>query len=232
MTSHVFFQGSFKGFRAVDLTHTLHEKVPTWNGSCGFHHEIKMDYDQGLRVMKYECHAGIGTHMDAPSHFVQGAPDIADIPIEDLIVPVFVIPAHHLKEDGHLSAGDILHFEKKHSKIPPKSLVLAHTGWDKRWNEPESYRNKLRFPGIGAKAAVLLLEREIVGLGIDTLSPDGCDMSFPVHKSVLGRGKYILENVANLGQMPAAGAFAIVLPMKVREGSEAAVRAIGLCPQR
>lgn len=37
-------------FLAVDLTHPLHEGIPTWSGGCGFRLEVKLDYPQGVRV--------------------------------------------------------------------------------------------------------------------------------------------------------------------------------------
>ena len=54
-------------FKVVDLTHPLCSSVPTWNGSCGFCLETKKDYDQVFRVEEMKMHAGVGTHMDAPS---------------------------------------------------------------------------------------------------------------------------------------------------------------------
>lgn len=221
-------------FKIIDLTYSLDENVPTWNGSCGFHQELKLDYEGGCRVYSYKCHAGIGTHMDAPSHFIPGGKDIGDISLEQLIVPVSLIDVRDKAHaDFFLSAQDILDFEKKHGVIPPKSLVIGYTGWGKYWNDVDKYRSpdaqgKMHYPGFSAEAAELLLQRQIAGIGIDTLSPDGSHKSFPVHHLILGAGKYILENLANLDQMPSSGAYAIVLPMKVRAGTEAPVRAIAL----
>lgn len=225
---------NFLEFDFVDLTHPLDGNAPTWNGSCGFKHEIKMDYEQGLRVMTYKCHAGVGTHMDAPSHFIKGGMNIADIPLEQLIAPCAVID---LSRQSHgdliISSDAILEFEKKHGKIAKGSLFLAHTGWSSFWSDPQKYRNpdaagQMHFPTYSAQAAELLLERGIVGLGIDTLSPDPQGSNFPVHHLLLGAGKYIIENVAHLNRMPPSGAYAINFPLKICCGAESPVRLVGL----
>ena len=77
----------------IDLSHTLSENSPTWNGSCGFKSEIKLDYDKGLRVQKFYLHAGVSTHMDAPAHFYKDGKCIHELDIKDCIIPLYVIKA-------------------------------------------------------------------------------------------------------------------------------------------
>lgn len=65
-------------------------------------------------------------------------------------------------------------------------------------------------------------------VGIDTLSLDRPADGFPVHKLFLGNGKYIVENVANLANLPITGSCILALPIKVRGATEAPIRLIGL----
>ncbi len=227
-------------FRAVDLSHVLHEGIPTWSGGCGFRLEVKMDYPEGLRVQSLKCHAGVGTHIDAPTHFVKDSWNIADIPLDQLIVPVFVLDLRaEMGPDFFILPKHIEAFEKEHGKIGEKSLVLAHTGWGQFWNEPLRYRNpdaagRMHFPGFSEEAARLLLKRKIAGLGIDTLSPDGsvngAGVRYPVHELILGAKKYIIENAAHLELMPPMGAYAIALPPRAASATESAARLVGLVP--
>lgn len=55
-------------------------------------------------------------------------------------------------------------------------------------------------------------------------------MSFPVHKKFLGGNRYLIENLASLEKLPPTGALGIVLPMKIKGGSEAPIRAIAHIP--
>ncbi len=224
----------FNNFQLIDLTHTLNSQVPTWNGNCGFEQSIKMDYEKGCRVQAVKMHAGVGTHMDAPSHFIQQGLSISDISIEQLIVPVCVINvSKRCSENYMVSEEDLKSYENEYSKIPKNSLVIAHTGWDKYWDNAIQYRNPdkdghMRFPGFSSKVAEILIEREVAGIGIDTLSPDGSDMTFPVHHIILGSGRYIIENLTCCNQLPPKGGYVIALPLKVQDGTESAIRAIGL----
>lgn len=69
-----------------------------------------------------------------------------------------------------------------------------------------------------------------MGLGIDTLSPDRPNEGYPVHRTLLSAGKYIIENIANSEQLPPTGSFVLALPLKIRQATEAPMRLIGLLP--
>jgi len=72
-------------------------------------------------------------------------------------------------------------------------------------------------------------ERDVAGLGIDTLSVDyGLSEDFQVHHVSHGRAKYHLENVANLGELPATGTQVIVAPIKIAEGTGGPARIFAL----
>ncbi len=215
--------------QVIDLTHAIHPNIPTWDGKCGFRSHIEADYDEGCRVMHYDCRAGIGTHMDAPSHFDPHGEHIADIEVEKLVAPLCVIRVDsETFTDIFITPQNIHNFEQEHGKIPSGSLVAADTGWAKHWNNPAKYRNKMHFPGFSPESAELLLKRKVAGIAIDTLSPDGRNLEFPVHHLLLKKGKYIIENAANLNKVPDSGAWAVALPAKIQNGTEAPCRLIAL----
>lgn len=167
--------------------------------------------------------AGIGTHMDAPAHIVPGGLSIGEIPCEQLIAPAAIIDC-----DDELSLKEVREYESIYGPIPPHALVIAFTGWSRFWSDPIAYRNELRFPTFSAEAAEFLLtEREIVGIAIDTLSPDRFDSTFPVHRLVLGAGKYIIENVGDCSSMPRQGGYVACLPLRCRGATESPIRMVG-----
>ncbi|MEO8401332.1 MAG: cyclase family protein [Gammaproteobacteria bacterium] len=229
--------GLFSDYNLIDLTHTLNSSAPTWSGNCGFNHKVIVDYPEACRVQSIDMNAGTGTHIDAPSHFIPGAKSAADIPLDDLIVPVYVIDVSaRAHADYYITPDDIYAFEKQHGKISAKSLVVGYTGWDQYWHDAKKFRNpddtgQMHFPGFSKNSAELLLERGIAGLGIDSLSPDCLDLNFPVHYAILGAGKYIVENLAHCKLLPPVGAYTIILPIKTQDGTEAVARAIGLTPK-
>ena len=224
------------GKRFIDLTHVVNKDIPTWDGGCGFSSTVNCDYgDIGLQVRSNTHPAGVGTHIDAPSHAVEFGISIDQIPLEDLITRCCVINIQDkclINANYQITVGDIKLFELEYGIIPKDSVVIANTGWYRYWNNAEKYRgndteNNLNFPTFSVEAAEFLLERGVNGIAIDTLSPD-VDLRFPVHKLVLGAGRYIVENLNNLDLLPPIGGNIMVLPIKTQSETEAMVRAVGV----
>ena len=67
-------------------------------------------------------------------------------------------------------------------------------------------------PGFSdAAARFLVTERDISGVGVDTLSLDAASaQKFVAHLAILGAGKYGVEMLTNLGRVPPFGASIIV----------------------
>lgn len=227
-----------ENFEFIDLTHVLTPDIPHWDTGCGFKLAVTLNYDKcttdvKFRVQQVSMAAGIGTHMDAPAHCISGAKTIDKIPLEQLIAPCVVINVSDKTHEKYsVSVNDIKDFEEKYGRINSGTFVIIYTGWDKFWQQPEKYRNNLIFPCVSKEAAELLLQREIVGLGIDTLSPDRSGEGFPVHNILLSAGKYIVENVNNANKLPPVGANVFVMPIKIQDGTEAPVRLIGLVERK
>ena len=101
----------------------------------------------------------------------------------------------------------------------------------------DAYRNtddkgKMHFPGFSSEAGKFLVEkRDINGIGIDNLSIDaGAANGFPTHDIVNGAGKYHLENVGDLVDVPSSGAYLIVAPIKLKGASRGQVRIFAVIP--
>ncbi|WED44636.1 cyclase family protein [Legionella cardiaca] len=220
-------------YTILDLTHSLSSAIPGWEGTCGFQHQTTQDYKDdaqvSFRVQRLKMDAGIGTHIDAPAHCIKGGKSIAELELNELLAPCVLIDVAHLATaDYQLTVKEILHFEERFGKIEEHSFVIIRTGWEGYWKQPEKYHNNYLFPSCGIDAAKLLLKRNVVGLGIDTLSPDRPDSGYPVHQAFLGAGKYIVENIANAATVPCVGSYALILPIKIEGGTEAPVRLVAL----
>jgi len=219
------------GTRIIDLTHELHTGIPTWDLTCGFQLTTLVDYqDTGgeftIRSQSFDALAGAGTHMDAPAHFIPGAATIKDIPVDHFLAPCVVIDVSDRADEQYkVSVADIELFEEEHGQIQPGALVIFYTGWSRFWDTPQKYHNNHKFPSVATTAAQLLVARDVVGIAIDTLSPDCFGPDSYVHTTMLGAQKYIIENVANADKLPAVGAVVVVLPLKMA-ATESPVRMI------
>ena len=223
----------FAAQQVVDLTHPLHEDMPFWPGTAPFVIERLADYDKGYRMHRFSLWENIGTHVDAPAHFIEGKQSVNELGLNDLVAPVVVINVQNKvarEPDYQLSVEDVLLWEERNGRIQPGVLVVMNTGWYKKFHEPQAYVNQdetgaLHFPGFSIATARLLVERDVAGIGIDTLSLDpGNDLSFPVHKIMLGAGKYQVENMNNLDAVPVKGAVVVIGVLPVTDASQAQAR--------
>jgi kynurenine formamidase len=87
----------------------------------------------------------------------------------------------------------------------------------------------MHFPGIHPDTSAMLLERNVNGLAVDTLSLDhGASQDFATHYSWLPAGRWGLECVANLADMPASGATMVVGGPKIEGATGGPTRIIAL----
>ncbi|HZO61233.1 MAG TPA: cyclase family protein [Solirubrobacterales bacterium] len=218
--------------RVIDLTQPLGPATVLWPGSepLSAHvvSRIETEHSYARRITTPE-HAG--THLDAPSHFAPGGDHAHAIPVERLVVPCAVIDVRAECEADPGFAIEREHVEEAErvdGPIDAGSAVLALTGWERYRSDAERYVGGA-FPGFGVGAAELLLERRVVGLGIDTLGVDpGAAADFPVHHMTLPAGLWHLEGLVNLAELPARGALLVVGALKLVDGSGTPARVFAL----
>jgi kynurenine formamidase len=227
--------------RVLDLSYAINEKLVPWPGDeKWFEAKVNATVEKnGYFTRSFWMLEHYGTHLDAPAHFPPGKATVDQIPVKQLFGPAVVLDARAESArdaDYQLPAARIGEWEKRHGRIREGSIVLLRTGWSARWPDAQKYRNqdaqgKMHFPGFSAEAAKLLIERKASGLGCDTMSIDfGASGDFAVHHLALGAGLYHLENLADLGELPEAGAFLVVAPIKLEGGSGGAVRVFAFLP--
>src|SRR3989442_1630532 len=178
----------------------------------------------------------------APMHYAEGKHRTDQFPVSQVMGPgVFIDVSHraHWSADYRVRPADITVWESAHGAIPRGAIVLIRTGWGSRW--PDRARvlgttktgaaaiPELHFPGLDLDAARELARRKVNAVGIDTPSIDyGQSSIYGVHRRLVAVDIPAFENVANIEQLPATGAYVIALPFKIKGGSGGSVRAPGL----
>ena len=225
----------------VDLTHTLTSEFP-------FIPVKKLTYpfelipmatlkDNGVEANSWKIHEHLGTHIDAPNHFIENQKSLDQLELRDLIVPVVVIDIEEKASrnaDAELTVEDIKKFESEHGRIPDNACVMMYSGWEKRLKDSSFVglddKQVKHYPGFSNDAIVFLVtERKIAGVGVDVLSIDpGVDESYTGHKTLFGAGKWCAECVANLNAIPKTGATLIVGAPKVGKATGGLSRIIAV----
>ncbi len=232
-------QAQFKA--ALDLTHTISEKSPNWEGTAQSPYQpvLHASFDKDGYFTRYiTLPEHFSTHIDAPAHFSKSGWTVDQIPPDRLIAPLVLLDVTKKVEadpEYQIAVDDVAAWEQANGHIPPGAVVLARTGWSSRWYSMEKYRNAdahnvMHFPGFSPAAVQFLVEaRNIAGIGIDTLSVDpGASKDYPVHRYGAAHSLYNLENVGYLEQVPPSGAVLVVAPAKLEGGSGGPVRLLAL----
>lgn len=229
----------------VDLAHPLNSRNAFWPGDNyrPFQLETIATLERnGVLSKAFSSPEHLGTHLDAPNHFAKGQISVAEIKPEDLFAPGVVIDVSgRVAEDADflLTPEHLRAWEARYGRIPEHAIVLMNTGWAKFWGNTDRYQNKdprgqLHFPGFSVEAARFLVEeRQVRGIGLDTMSIDyGLSRDFAVHKLLNGAGRYGLENVARLNDLPPRDFWLIVAPMKIETGTGGPTRIFAVLPAK
>ena len=233
----------------VDLTHTYDATAIFWPTAEPFRHDKVAD---GMTPQGYYYASNNfftsehgGTHIDAPVHFAQGRQAVDQIPLQNLIGSAVVIDltaAAGANADYQVTVQDFERFEQQHGAIAPDTIVLLRTGFSRHWPDAAKYLGtaergeaavaKLHFPGLHPDAAKwIVANRPIKAIGIDTASIDyGQSTLYESHRVLYDRNIQAFENLASLDRLPPRGATIVALPMKIRNGSGAPLRAVAILP--
>ena len=181
----------------LDLTHPFTATMPAFPGEPA--PELKqitaLERDGSVN---YELRTGlhIGTHLDAPLHFIKNGKRISDFPPEKFIGRGVVIDAlatttpsprgRGTEGEGllELTLPDIIH---------ANDIVLVCTGWSKKFRDADYYKN---YPVLSEQFSQNLIDAKVKIIGLDTPSPDHAP--YHIHKILLSRDILIIENLTNL----------------------------------
>ena len=239
-----------EGVRWIDLTHPLDEANVYWPTAKQFElTEVAADSTEAgywYAANDFAAAEHGGTHFDAPYHFAADGWSAEEVPLASLRGPAAVIDvadSARANPDYRVSVADLRGWEAEHGRLPGGGIVLIDSGWEERWPEEErvlgtaergpAATDDLHFPGLHPEAARWLVEERDVDLvGLDTPSIDhGPSTEFMAHRILYEANVVGLENVARLDELPASGAYVLVLPMKIRGGSGGPARVVALVPE-
>jgi kynurenine formamidase len=232
---------SFTWSRVVNLSHVVHSGIPGWPGDPEVKYEMVAQIsEQGYYLRQLCLGEHSATHMNAPVSFHQCGLSIDAYEAGSLVAPAVVVDMRErttADPDYCLTREDLQNWELEFGVVPMRSVVLLCTGWQARWDRPGEFFNQddsgqFHFPGFGPEAARFLLDqRQVSGIGIDTHGVDGGrDETFAVNRLVLEQPRIVLENLANLDQLPPTGATLVIGILRLKGGSGSPASVLALVP--
>ncbi|XP_066914771.1 isatin hydrolase-like [Clytia hemisphaerica] len=233
----------------VDLTYNLDNVTTPYFGLFVDHFkflkkvEFKQPEDFYISWNVFSTNEHMGTHIDAPVHFVKGSQTVDEIPLQRLVGKLFILDVEEetLKDRFlYITTQHILDAEKKQGKIEDGSILLVNTGLSKFVSNLTKYFggdpkdiSSYQHPGLTKEAAQWLVDnRNIASFGIDTPSLDHAKTTnFPVHRIFLGQKIPGYENVdlSKIDQFRnKTNVLIIAMPMKIRDGTGAPTRMVAM----
>jgi kynurenine formamidase/ribosomal protein L7/L12 len=239
-----------KSKQFVDLTHAFEPGIPHWPGFPDEKRETLYWYDggkgtkgKGFFAQQYTHVGQWGTHCDPPAHFVKGKRTIDQIDPKEMILPLVVIDVHDKvakNPDYTITTDDIRAWERRHGPIPEGAFVAMRTDWSNHWADAKAMRNEdskgvAHYPGWSKEVLKYLYEeRKITASGHETTDTDpGIATSkgdYSLETYILGTDHYQIELLANLDEVPEAGAIVVVTFPKPKGGSGFPARVFAIVP--
>lgn len=177
----------------------------------------------GFRTANVSLCSHTGTHMDAPAHLCAQKATLDMMPPETFWGPALLVDARGAAGREVETADIAPHAEK----LAGADFLILRTGWEEKFGT-EAYLSG--FPTLSAGAAKYALSLGLRGFGFDTISADRVGSEeCPIHKTLLGAGAVIIENLRGLGALPAGETFmlaALPMPLAQADGAPARVMAV------
>lgn len=227
----------FTRARLVDLSHVLEEGIPTYPTHAKYFLNNWESMGDVARMNQLVLGEHTGTHVDSPCHFpISG--EHAGMSVDRLDVDVLTGRCVTVRLDPPPECNDmvgpeaLLAWEAQHGAIRSEDIVLLDFQWaHSRWAlHADGFRHLDGWPGIAQEMASLLVERRVRAVGTDCVSLDSADGgrgALPAHFTLLSAGILILENVANLDQVPPVSYF-LAFPLRIANGTGSPLRAVAV----
>lgn len=204
----------------IDLSHPIHADMPVYPGTPPPRMEPAntiAEHGFAERLLTLGSHTG--THMDAPAHLLAGGRTLDAYPPACFVGPGCVIDV----AGRSITLEFLRRFE---NRLRGRRFALLRTGWSRLWGSPDYFQ---AFPTLTTEAATWLVSLDLGVVGVDAVSVDPVESAdLPVHRTLLGSGVLLLENLTGLEVLPPTGFVVCSLPLPLDDADGAPCRAIAM----
>ena len=202
----------------IDISVPLYQGMVHWPGDPEFRSGRAKSIRKGdvCNVTQISTSVHIGTHMDAPHHFIESGIGIDQAPLQSLIGPCRVIP---IKDRESIKPKELAAY-----RLYPGERILFKTRNSGRGWKTDAFLKD--FVYVSKEAAQFLVDRGVQTVGVDYLSVGGFFKDgVETHHILLGAKVWIIEGL-NLSRIKPGRYDLICLPIKLRGTDGAPARAI------
>lgn len=203
-----------------DITLNVSNELPVWPGdpAISFYRVADVNHGDVCTLSRLESGSHMGTHLDAPLHFIKGGRTVDQLDLNVLIGPCVV---------AHVPQADVIDAALLDSLHLPADTrrVLFRTRNSQIWASADSGTFRTDYVGVDRSGADWLVGRGVQLVGVDYMSVAPFADTITPHTILLGAGLIIVENL-NLAGIEAGHYQLMCLPLKLKDGDGAPVRAV------
>jgi arylformamidase len=209
--------------RVVDLTHVLLPNSEQYTLEVSRKNERHGEEGDIMSTVYMWSH--VGTHVEAPLHFLAKGGDTASLTIDQLMGPAIILDFRHKEVNEPITLEEM----QGAGDIQVGDRVLTMTGRHTQYRTPKSHDR----PYITEEAVRWLVEdRKIRCLGTDSSGFEVRGVTHhPNHRIINNAGIPVLECLANLVDVQKQRVFLIALAIPVKNLDAFPVRAIVIEPE-
>lgn len=193
--------------------------MPIWPDSPGIclHWHKRLDAGDEFNNTRLDCDTHVGTHVDAPSHFLVNGATVEQLSLEVLIGTAIV---SYLPKVSEIAASDL-----ENLALPSGiERLLLRTRNSELWKAGVAEFRK-DYVALTADAAQWIVDHNISLIGVDYLSVQRYGDSALTHQVLLESGVVILEGL-NLADIKPGSYELICLPIRLVGAEGAPARAV------
>ena len=216
--------------KVIDLSQLIYTDMPKFAA----HPDTTIDSwttleKDGYQSEKVTMSPHVGSHIDAPGHFVAGGKWIDKVEIDKCFGPAICLDFTNKKENEKITREEIEAKIEEHGlELKKGDTVLFATGWDRYLDDPDKL---MKYPGIDKDGAELFLEKGVKIVGSEIASIDYApSTTFAAHDLLLKNEILIIENLVNLTDPNVLGKrfqfFGV--PLKYKDGTGSQIRAFAI----
>jgi arylformamidase len=202
----------------IDVSVPLANGMAHWPGDPEFQMDLAKSLDRGdvCNLTRLATSAHIGTHMDAPRHFIKNGVGMDKVPLHAVIGPCRVV---QIRDQESIKPAEL----EPHRLQRGERVLFKTRNSTRSWASPEFDKN---FVYVSKEAAAFLVQRKVQTIGVDYLSVGGFFKDgVPTHQILLGAKVWIIEGL-NLARIKPGDYDLICLPVKIQGADGAPARVV------
>ncbi len=216
--------------RIVDLTHRLYAGREEYGLQIetsrvqDLYPKYRADASDHYVLTRVHITPHVGTHLEAPFHYLQAGKDVSQIPLDRLVGEALVLDFTHKRDGEAISLDEI---RSCRERLKSGDIVLIRTGASVYYRTERAHER----PYLTPEAVEWLIAQGIACLGTDAsgIEPRGLDRQVN-HLALFQHDIPLIEFLNNLDQLRSERVLLVVLPWNIAGTEASPVRVIAIEP--